>query len=173
MSPRVAIASTLLLGLLASAGWIGYRQGAAGVQQRWDRQTAAQAQIAAESLRLQARVYTQQLQQARQREQTLATRIEEIDRAHTQTLAAQRARAADADAAVQRLRDRIAAISRAAPASSAAAHPGAASSADGAAAFGELLGQCAARYRDLAVTADGLASQVTGLQDYARAVSGP
>lgn len=105
--------------------------------------------------------------QARTKERQLQAEVERIAANAQERQNQQARRAADVDRALDGLRKHIArANSAPAPSDSVAAAQSHAAS-----AARELLGTCAAEYRAVAESADRLGSQVTGLQDYARAVS--
>lgn len=84
---------------------------------------------------------------------------------------ARRARDAAAAAAVRSLRAEVARLNSR-PDPYAAGDAGLAACAGEARAARELFSESAAAYSELAATADGLSSQVTGLQDFARTVCG-
>ncbi len=142
--------------------------GRAEVQARWD---AARMADQAASANSQAAAQAA----ARAAEQILTERNEEIDRAYTERETALRGRAAALDAELGRLRGAVVSARAGASAGSPGAAPAAAASgADGGAAdAGELLLECSRAYADVAGAADGLASQVTGLQDWVRLVAAP
>ena len=85
--------------------------------------------------------------------------------------AARRARDAAAAAAVRGLRAEVARLNSR-PNPYPAGDAGLAACAGEARAARELFSESAAAYSELAATADGLSSQVTGLQDFARTVCG-
>lgn len=106
-------------------------------------------------------------QAARARENSLRQQVERIA-VNAIEREKQRNRAlADAQRANAGLRDTIAALNaRPTP-----ADPSAAAFAHEASTARELLGACAQEYRAVAADADGLADQVTALQEYANSVS--
>lgn len=105
---------------------------------------------------------------ARDQEQEMQRHVDRIARDAASRQQVLAGRAATAELAVRSLRDDIARIN----ASPAPSDPEPARYADDARRARELLGACADEYRVVAVAADGLRDQVTGLQDYARSVAG-
>jgi hypothetical protein len=139
----------------------GDAQGAARVQAAWgeaERERALQLVAAQE--------------EARRQETEKQRKTEEIAHAQAQREAALQARLARTDAARRSLLDTIADLDArdGAAVSAAAADSGAAAFAGQASVARELLGQCAGRYAAVAAAADGLRSQVTGLQEWAHQV---
>jgi chromosome segregation ATPase len=101
---------------------------------------------------------------AREKERQLQTEVERISHEAEENDRQLRARMVAAGRELARLRDDINRLnSRATP-----ADPEAAAYAREAGVARELLGACAERYSGVAQEADGLRSQVTGLQDYVR-----
>jgi len=108
-------------------------------------------------------------EQARRREQELQRYADEIARDAAKRQQALASRVATTDLVARGLRDDIARLN----AGRRPDDPEAARHADAATRARELLGSCAAEYRNVAEKADGLRDQVTGLQDWARAVTKP
>jgi len=127
LNPRVLLA-LVLAGALAFSHFVCYRQGKQHVRQEW------QASVAA------ANEESRRLEQQRQR------RADESERMAADRDKVLRADAARAGDAVGRLRDAIAARNR--------ADESAAAAAERAATYGQLLGEGAAAYRELAATCD-------------------
>lgn len=157
---RVAAAwllSAVLAVIVAASGYAGHRWTAARYEARIaaDREAAQRAALAASEA---ARVTEQERRQAQER----------IDAQHQADMDRARRAAIAARGELDRLRAVLAARDRAA-----AEHAGPSGGADDAAVERELLGACAARYQGLAAEADGLAGQVSGLQDYVRDVVRP
>ena len=160
MSVRLIAAALLfaaaLWGVLAWRSHLiatGDTQGAARVQAAWDAQenerNAATARDNATKFR----------------------NAERVAHEDAQRETARRARDAAAAAAVRSLRAEVARINSR-PRPYAAGDAGLAACAGEARAARELFSESAAAYSELAATADGLSSQVTGLQDFARTVCG-
>ncbi|MFZ5520477.1 MAG: DUF2514 family protein [Pseudomonadota bacterium] len=122
----------------------GYTAGQAAVTARWQADIIQRQQAAAAAA-----------QRIRQLETDIAQRQEAADHAQAQRDQAQAAAAAAARTAEQRLRDRIAQLTRTA-ANGGGLPPGAGPAGQRAAidALGAALSACAARYRDLAEHAD-------------------
>lgn len=153
----VALAvATALWGVLAWRSHLiatGDAQGAARVQAAWDAQENARNAATARDN---------------------ATKFRNAERtAHedAQREAARRARDAAAAAAVRGLRAEVARLNSR-PDPYPAGDAGLAACAGEARTARELFSESAAAYSELAATADGLSSQVTGLQDFARTVCG-
>ena len=172
---RPLIAAVLALGaVFAVQGWKahiyaqGDAAGAARVQKRWDADTARR-----DADTLAAHLAAQQV--LRTQEAVLQQKAERI--AHETALreAQLRAAVASADARVRSLHTTIAQLN--ANAAALADVPGtstgacAAPGSDAAATARELLGACSQRYAAVAGTADQLAAQVMGLQDYVQAMA--
>lgn len=104
---------------------------------------------------------------ARRREQEMQRHADEIARDAAKRQQVLAARAATTDRIAGQLRDDIARLNS----GRRPEDPAAARAFDDAARARELLGACAAEYRGVAVSADGLRDQVTGLQDWARTVA--
>jgi len=104
---------------------------------------------------------------ARRREQEMQRYADAIARDAAKRHQVLAARAAATDRMAGELRDDIDRLN----AGRRPEDPAAARFADDARAARELLGACVDRYRVVAVSADGLRDQVTGLQDYVRSVS--
>lgn len=104
----------------------------------------------------------------RQREQRLATAIQEQDHAYQNELDNQKKMAAGLGATVQRLRATVAGLNQQRPAyvPGAGADPGTSCSADDATVARELFAESAAEYGSLAADAEQLRGQVVGLQRY-------
>ena len=104
----------------------------------------------------------------RQREQRLATAIQEQDHAYQNELDNQKKMAAGLGATVQRLRATVAGLNQQRPAAvpGTGADYGAASRADDATVARELFAESAAEYGSLAADAEQLRGQVVGLQRY-------
>lgn len=171
---RALIAAVLALGaVFAVQGWQahiraqGEAAGAARVQQQWDADTARR-----DADTLAAHVQAQQV--LRTREAALQQEAERIAHETAQREAQLRAAGAAADARVRSLHTTIAQLNANAVALAHLPSPGAdtcaAAQPDAAVTARELLGACSQRYAAVAGVADQLADQVTGLQDYVRAV---
>lgn len=171
---RPLIAAVLALGaVFAVQGWQahihaqGDAAGAARVQQQWDADTARR-----DADTLAAHLVAQQ--QLRQREAALQKETERIAHETAQREAQLRAAGAAADARVRSLHTTIAQLN--ANAAALADLPGTSTGActatqhDAAATARTALGACSQRYAAVAGAADQLTDQVTGLQDYVRAV---
>lgn len=171
---RPLIAAVLALGaVFAVQGWKahihaqGDAAGAARVQKLWDADTARR-----DADTLAAHLAAQQV--LRTQEAALQQKAERIAHETAQREAQLRAAVAAADARVRSLHTTIAQLNANAAAladlpgpgtgACTTAHPDAATTAR------ELLGACSERYAAVAGTADQLADQVMGLQDYVRAV---
>lgn len=132
-------------------GWGAYSMGADSVQAKWD----AERQVQTERM-------VQEERAARAVENRRAEEAQRILVEAAEAESALVARAARAERTVGSLRDEIARLNaRPAPAS-----PEATAFAHEAGIARELLGACAEEYRGLAVDADGLRNQVTGLQQW-------
>ncbi len=169
-----AIAAVLALGaVLAVQGWKahiyaqGDAAGAARVQQQWEADTARR-----DADTLAAHLVAQQ--QLRQREVALQKETERIAHETAQREVQLRAAVAAADARVRSLHTTIAQLNANAAALTDLPGPGAdtctATQHDAAATARTALGACSQRYAAVAGAADQLTDQVTGLQDYVRAV---
>lgn len=160
MSVRLIATGVLVVAaLLGVKAWqshlvaTGDTRGAARVQSAWDAQenerNAATARDNATKFR----------------------NAERVAHEDAQRETARRARDAAAAAAVRSLRAEVARLNSR-PDPYAAGDAGLAACAGEARAARELFSESAAAYSELAATADGLSSQVTGLQDFARTVCG-
>lgn len=183
MTARLLIAVVLTLGAVMGVRlWNahvlaqGDAQGAQRVQTAWN--TAEAKRQANEALaRMEA---AQQLaereRQEREQEQLLQQQTDRIAHEQAQREQALRTAVAAADSRHRSLLSTIAQLNANAAAASAdlpGTGPVASScaSADATRSARELLGQCSGRYAAVAAAADQLTSQVTGLQDYVRAVA--
>ena len=102
---------------------------------------------------------------ARAREQNLQNKVDEVSRNADKRELDLKARIASSNSSLNSLRNAIAdATSRAAQ------NPGPSPFVNATSIEGQLLNQCATRYRQLAEDADGLKDQVAGLQDYVQAI---
>ena len=182
MTARLLIAVVLTLGAVFGARlWNahvlarGDTQGAQRVQTAWD--TAEAKRQADEALaRMAAANHQAELErQEREREQLLQQDAERIAHEQAQREQALRTAVAAADSRHRSLLSTIAQLN--ANAAARADMPGtgqAASSCpgpDAASAARTALGQCSGRYAAVAAVADRLSGQVSGLQDYVRAVA--
>lgn len=127
--------------------------------------TRYEARIAAREAEI-ARVSRAAEELARKREREMQRYADEVARDAAQRQKVLAGRVATADLVARGLRDDIARLNY----GPAPGDPAAARFADDARRARELLGACADRYRGVAQSADGLRDQVTGLQDWARAV---
>jgi hypothetical protein len=153
----IAWAAGLVL-LAAAALWLrhdGAAAGAAGVQQRWDAETAQRAQQA-----------LQASQEARRIEQARSAKVQEIQDVYATRSNRDRAAAAGAAGELGRLRDELAARDRA------AAAPASTRRIDLAGTERQLFGRCAEALSAVAADADRLETKLTALQGYVRAVTG-
>lgn len=155
----------LIAGLVAMAALLGAQtlrlaHAQTGLAQK-DTQIATLAEAAANRT-------TQALEERRLTEHAKALSAERIANATDQRIADAGARAVRAEHAAGELRSTIARLDgRGAPADA-----GAAAFAGEARVARELLGACAGEYTQLAGEADGLRTQVTGLQEFVADVAG-
>ena len=148
------------LALLVGAYLFGDQHGRGVVQAKWDAERAAMAQAAHDA---------QAAEDARAKRQT--DQVQEIPHEQAALAASANAQLSDARTALASLRHQLQTL-RSAPACSAPAAP-AASEPDVAASAPELLGQCSVQLQSVAASADALSIQVTGLQQYIKAVNTP
>lgn len=158
-----------LLGLVPGWAWAAVcaalLAAAGGNYALWQRAEARLAQYQAEV----ERAARQAEALARVRERQMQRKSEEVARDAVKREKELGDRLAAADAALGGLRDEVSALNaRREP-----ADPGAAAFSREARAARELLGECATRYRGVAQQAQGLADQVTGLQQFVAGVCAP
>lgn len=158
--PHLAIAAAFTLALVGGAAYVkGREHGAEAVQARWDaeRVTQLQAHAAAQAAKSKA-------------EDALAVQLQEQSNAHTQEIGRRDTAVAGARTELARLRDALAttaaSLRHLTPATPTGPAP------DATAPVRDVLGSCAQELVGLGEQADRLASQVTGLQSYAKLAQG-
>ena len=183
MSARILIAVVLTLGAVVGVRlWNahlvaqGDHQGADRVRTEWNTADAKRAADEAQARMRAAQQLAIKERETREQEQAQQQAAERIARDQALREKALRDAAASADARNRSLHSTIAQLN--ANAMAAAAHvPGTSQSAcsssepDGATTARNALGQCSSRYAAVAVVADRLSSQVTGLQDFVQTLA--
>ena len=152
--PKLIGAVLFALGLVFSHGWV-YHEGKVSGKKAYDKALAEQTERALEYERLQ-----------RAKEQALIAEKQQAEMKYEQT---KRAAANAATGALSEL-DRLRHILAAREARAASANPATCASVNGRAAESELFGTCAGAITQLAAEADGIRSQLIGLQAYVKQV---